>query len=101
MVDCIKSLAITPDNKYIITGAVDSGIRIFNLETKQPIMTLSKSQGGHKDAVMGLCVSNDCTAFVSASIDRSIIKWDLSSYKVLHFREETHNGINFLLTSSQ
>lgn len=92
--DAVKSMVITPDNKYIITGAADFNIRVFNMETKKLVHTF---EGAHKDWVMGLSVSSDSRFLVSSSADNSLIKWDLEKMERSLTLEQAHQGKSFLL----
>ena len=87
-------MVITPDNKYIITGAADFNIRVFNMETKKLVHTF---EGAHKDWVMGLSVSSDSRFLVSSSADNSLIKWDLEKMERSLTLEQAHQGKSFLL----
>ena len=89
LIDCVKSVAITPNNKYVITGAVDGVVRVFDLTMKQLVANLD---GIHKASVMGIAVSSNSRFLVSASIDCSIVKWDLSLMKMACVNDRAHRG---------
>ena len=58
---CILSVAISPDNKKIVSGAWDKTIRIWNLDSGNLINTLE----GHTDWIYSVAISPDNTKIVS------------------------------------
>lgn len=87
--DSVGSMLISPNNKYIITGAGDFGIRIFDLETRQLLHTF---ENAHQDWVMGLCISSDSKYLASTSPDKRVIKWDLENMKQMNLIADAHEG---------
>lgn len=82
----VLAVAVTSDNKYVVSSGRDKLIHIYDTRVKEEIKTLS----GHRDAVTSLTFksssssvgdgassSSNYTLF-SGSLDRCIKHWDLS-----------------------
>lgn len=93
--DPINSLDISPDGRYLLSGAgdysVENGgqdfsVRLWEIETGKEIRRLE----GHTSAVMGVDFSPDGRFALSASLDRSLIYWDLTTgEQVYHLQGHT------------
>ena len=71
----VTSVAISSDNKYIVSGSRDNTIKIWNLESGQEIKTLA----GHNGSVRSVAISSDSKYIVSGSDDNTIKIWNLES----------------------
>ena len=71
----IRSLAITSDNKYIISGGFDKTVRIWNLEDNSQEAVLY----GHTDAVSKILITSDCKYIISVSNDKSARIWNFAN----------------------
>ena len=49
----VNSVAISTDNKFMVSGSCDTTIKIWNLESGQEIKALT----GHNDAVTSVAIS--------------------------------------------
>ncbi|MFO7829584.1 MAG: hypothetical protein R6V23_13240 [Bacteroidales bacterium] len=72
-----RSLAVTPNGKWLICGTDDSKILLFNLENS---VELNQELSGHSSIVSSVAVSPDNGWFLSASNDKTIRKWDLETF---------------------
>lgn len=72
--DSVRALAVTPDERYLISGCRDTTIRVWSIEDWTVLRTLH----GHEGWVMALAVTPDGRKLVSASWDRTLRVWDLS-----------------------
>lgn len=70
----VRSLAFTPDSRYLISGSEDRLVRIWNLgETRRLVGRLE----GHDLDIYSIDVSPDGSRIVSGSGDRTVRVWEL------------------------
>jgi WD40 repeat protein len=69
-----RSLAISPNGRWLACGTTTSGIQLFNLNVQSSPPTILQ---GHKGWVEALSFTADNKGLFSASTDKSIIYWDL------------------------
>jgi WD40 repeat protein len=69
-----RSLAISPNGRWLACGTTTSGIQLFNLNTPNSTPTILQ---GHKGWVEALIFTPDNKGLFSASTDKSVIYWDL------------------------
>jgi serine/threonine protein kinase len=93
----VNSLAISPDNRTIVSGGFDKTIKIWDLTTGKLIRTLT----GHSDSVYSVAISPDGQTIISGSArwgsnagDNSIKIWDLSTGKLLRTLIGHSDGIS-------
>ena len=67
----VTCVAVTSDYKYIISGSLDSTIRIWNFLEKKQKSVLK----GHLDGIKTLAVTSDNKYIISCSFDRTIRIW--------------------------
>ncbi|KAG8934372.1 hypothetical protein FRC02_010117 [Tulasnella sp. 418] len=68
MGDCISSIAISPDSKYIVSGSWDSKVTLWDSLTGKQVICFTE----HSQEVSAVCFSIDSTLIVSGSYDKSI-----------------------------
>ena len=71
----VNSVAISSDNKLIISGSEDKSIKIWDIESGKEIKKLN----GHSECVYSVAISSDNKYIVSGSGDNSIKIWNLQS----------------------
>ena len=76
----VKTVAVTTDSKYIVSGSYDCTIRIWNFQEKRQETVLR----GHTDCVSCVVITSDNNFIISGSYDYSIRIWNL-----LERRQET------------
>ena len=69
----VRTVAITSDSKFIISGSCDKSIRMWSLFDRKQEATLL----GHTDFVLSVGVSSDNKFVVSGSADKTIRLWNL------------------------
>ena len=69
----IDSLALTSDNRFLISGSEDSTVTIWNLENKQQVASLTE----HTDSVKTVAISPNNNYIASAGYDNKIKVWNL------------------------
>ncbi len=71
--DAAYALALSPDGKYLATGAYDQKIRLWDTATGKDLALLK----GHNGAVNGLTFRADGKVLASASADRTVKLWSI------------------------
>jgi WD40 repeat protein/mono/diheme cytochrome c family protein len=71
--DAAYALAVSPDGKWIATGAYDQKIRLWDTATGKEVALLK----GHNGAVNGLSFRPDGKVLASASADRTVKLWSI------------------------
>lgn len=70
---CINTIAISPDGKILASGGENKIVKLWNLETKKVIHTLS----GHSEAITSLVFNPQGDILATASDDQTIKLWHL------------------------
>ncbi len=73
--DRISSVAISSNDKYIVSGSDDKSVRVWELENGQ----VFKELFGHSDCVSSVAISTDNNYIVSGSYDCSVLVWERES----------------------
>lgn len=73
----VKSLAITPDDKLVLTGEKNGNIRVWDIKTGRKVEIFR----AHKDTVNTIAISNSGKYAVSGSNNARVALWDLTTYK--------------------
>ena len=88
----ILSVAVTSDNKYVVSGGRDNILRIYDTRTNEEI----KSFTGHRDAITSLSFKGDSYSLFSGSLDRCVKNWDLKEMGYMETLFGHQDGINAL-----
>lgn len=72
------SIAVTHDNKRIISGGIEGEVRVWQIQMTSQTMVASLKE--HRGRVNSVIVSGDDDYAVSASNDGSTIVWDLKTF---------------------
>lgn len=75
----IFSIAISPDNKKIVSGLGDHTIKIWDVESALLLKTLT----GHAGWVTAITITPDSKYIISGSMDGTIKMWDLNTGDIL------------------
>lgn len=83
----VGGVAISSDNKYIVSASFDKVVRVWNLQNKAHVIFLQ----GHLCSISGLAISSDNKYVVSGSGDRTVRVWDIQDvrYKETVFQGHT------------
>ena len=73
--DYVKSVATSPDGKYLASGSEDKTLIIWDANSGESLKTLE----GHSGYVESVCWSPDGNYLASGSSDKSVIIWDANS----------------------
>jgi len=92
--DTVSSLAVSPDNKTILTNSV-FGVKLWSLVTKQEISVFD----AHNAKVNVVAVNSEGTKFVSGSEDKTIKIWNLATGQEIRTLKGHTSGIHALAIS--
>ena len=86
----VNSIVVS-SNRQIISGSQDGAIKIWNLDTGKYLGDLGKRDflnrllsKKHSDRVYAVAISLDSKVLASASEDKTVIVWDLTTYRNLY-----------------
>ncbi len=85
----VKSLDISQDGRYLITGGADKMVRVWAIHGES--LDLLYELKGHKKTVNCIDFSPDGLTAVSGSADKSLILWDLKTGAEIS-ETEAHDG---------
>ncbi|MGK7918790.1 MAG: trypsin-like peptidase domain-containing protein, partial [Trichodesmium sp.] len=83
--ESVNSIAVTPDQQFVISGSDDRTIKIWQLPKNKSItdITLVRTLTGHTDVVDGIAIAPNGQILASGSWDGTIKIWNLSSGELL------------------
>ena len=69
--DCVNSVAVTRDNKFIISGGYDKTVRIWNLRdsTQQAVLFSNSS-------IYNVAITND-NKYIVAGNNKTVLIWNI------------------------
>ncbi len=70
--DSVNAIAITPDDKQVISGSSDKTLKVWNLKTGE----IERSLAGHFDSVNAIAITPDSKWVISGSSDKTLIVWN-------------------------
>jgi WD40 repeat protein len=76
----VWSLALSPDNKWLVTGSSAREIRVWDVGTGMKVREFK----GHSEGVFSLALSRDGRWLTSASYDKTARVWDFARGKEIH-----------------
>jgi WD40 repeat protein len=68
--------AVSPDDRFLVTGDRKGVVKVWDLASRQPIGTLS----GHSDEVQRAVFSPDGRTLATGSADRTVRLWDVATW---------------------
>ncbi|MDP3048849.1 MAG: caspase family protein [Thermodesulfovibrionales bacterium] len=71
----VKSIAFSPDNKYVLSGGYDKIIKLWDLESMKEIRIFK----GHTSGILSIAFSPDGKYAVSGSWDTTLKLWDIAT----------------------
>ena len=91
----VNSVAISTDNKYIVSGSWDKTIKIWDIKTGECLNTLE----WYSDWVNSIAISPDGNYIVLGSRDKTIKIWDIKTGECLNTLEGHSNSVNSVAIS--
>jgi len=91
----ILDLEFCNASQTLASANADNNVRIWNINTKQPIMELK----GHSWTVTSLAFSPDGRYLVSGSTDKTVIVWDIALKKSIDTLLAHTKGVNEVIFS--
>ncbi|WAR10900.1 PKWA-like protein [Mya arenaria] len=71
----VKSVTLSDDGRYLVSGSADGTLKVWDMHTERPIHTLQ----GHTDEVWCTALSSDNEIAVSGSADGTIRLWHVKN----------------------
>ena len=78
--DMIDALALSPDNRYALSGSRDKTVRLWDLRRERAVAVFT----GHRKAIEALAFSADRKYVLSGSRDNTAKLWDVDAQKEIH-----------------
>ncbi|CZR63606.1 related to vegetatible incompatibility protein HET-E-1 [Phialocephala subalpina] len=91
----VRSVAFSPDGKYIVSGSDDETVRLWDATTSAALQTLE----GHSSYVQSVAFSPDGKQVVSGSGDRTIRLWDATTGAALQTLEGHSSSVRSVAIS--
>lgn len=79
----VKSVVITPDHQWVVSGSEDGTLKLWNLEDPQEPVVLGGWFSRHQGWISDLILSPDGYTLVSGSGDQIIKVWNLGTGKLV------------------
>ena len=103
----IRALAVTSDNKYLISGSSDQSIKFFDLKTKEQVYHLKNSKYGFSflldskdhlifctvDDINSLTVTPDGSLLIAACTNKCVKVFDIQTKQLVHQFDQIHKSI--------
>lgn len=86
----VSSIAISPDNRYVLSGSWDNSLKLWGLKTGRVIRTFS----GHTGFVNTAAFTKDGRYAVSGSNDDTLKLWDIATGKEINIINDNAGNIS-------
>ena len=86
----VDALAFSPDGKQLMSGSIDSTVRVWDTATGTALQILE----GHSNWVNTVAISPDGKQLASGSFDKTVRVWDVATGATLQILEGHSSGVN-------
>jgi len=103
----VASVAVTSDDKYVVSGSWDKSLKVFDLQTRQQVHHFENAHKGmenyidYKFILLGkitsVAITSDDKYVICGSTDESIKVFDLRTKQQVHHFENAHNGMEIYI----
>jgi WD40 repeat protein len=92
----VSAVAITSDNKYVISASCDNTLKVWNWQTGEQLRTLT----GHSGSVNAVVITSDNKYAISASWDETLKVWDWQTGEQLRTLTGHSDSVNAVAITS-
>jgi WD40 repeat protein len=92
----INAIALSPDERLIVTGSEDGIVSLWNLQSAK----CEKSFMAHDENIEGIAIHPDGQEFLTASRDGTVKVWNLAHRGSSEFADETPGRADLMAVSS-
>jgi WD40 repeat protein/uncharacterized caspase-like protein len=75
----VEAIDFSPDGKYLVTGGVDTTVKIWKIETGDELRSFT----GHRQLVIGVKWSKNSKQIISVDLDGEAIVWEAASGSIV------------------
>jgi len=99
--ESVNSVAVTPDEQFVVSGSDDKTIKIWKLPKNKNVadITLVRTLTGHTNVVDGVAIAPNGQILASGSWDGTIKIWNFSSGELLQTLEGHSEIVNAIAIS--
>jgi len=94
--DTVYAVAITADEKKVVSGSRDSTVRIWDVKTGECLAVFE----GHSQFVETVCIAPDGKRIVSGSGDHTLRIWDIENHRCISILKEHTSSVRSVSISS-
>jgi glucose repression regulatory protein TUP1 len=89
--DCVNTVAISPDNRYVAAGWIDNSVCVWDTNTGF-LVELLEGEQGHMDSVYSVAFAPNGRDLVSGSLDKTIKLWELAAPPGINIGQAPRGG---------
>src|SRR5262249_7428742 len=90
--DWVTGVVFTPDAKFLLTSSRDKTAKVWNLETKESVLTFPD----HQNTVYGIAVKPDGKVGFSVGEDKQLRSWNSTGDQVKQIKAFAGHGLAVL-----
>jgi len=94
----VMVVTISPDGRHVVSAS-DQDLKVWDLESGQELHSLRHHVRPHQGPVTAVTFTPDGKRFISASLDRSLVIWDLAGGQVVRTLIGHTGGVNAVIVT--